>query len=124
MFTVVVLLVVVLVLAITVIRQGQPKRFGLAEAEAAMRFTGDNPETAKAVKGVVVGVLGFQDGVADDVSARVTEDDEASAKRGEDVSNAQAEIAALEAQIADLQEADEEGLARTKHVRSVGKLFA
>lgn len=40
-------------------------KFGLAQAEAAMRFASDSSQTA-AVRGVVVGVLGYEDTVAAD----------------------------------------------------------
>ncbi|MDP2669063.1 MAG: hypothetical protein Q8P07_04490 [bacterium] len=121
---VVLLAVVALFLAIALAKKSQPKRFGLAEAEAAMRRAGDNPaETARVAK-VVVDILGLRDTVAEDVQKQIAEADEASAKRDEEAEEAKAQIAALEAQIADLRRADEDGLARTQKVRSVGRLFA
>jgi hypothetical protein len=47
----------------------QPKRFGLKEAEAAASYLGHDTAAAKPVLGVVCGVLGYENKVAEDVAA-------------------------------------------------------
>ena len=98
-----VLLIVVAIVAFVVGYVSMPdrKRFGLKEAEAAAQYVGNTPGAARPVMGVVLGVLGYRDAVAEDVSALV-------AAKAVENARAEADIAAHQAQIERLEQASEE----------------
>ena len=99
----IVALLVVAVVAVVIGRAtvSTKKRFGLKEAEAAAQYVGNTPGAARPVMGVVLGVLGYRDAVAEDVSALV-------AAKAVENARAEADIAAHQAQIERLEQASEE----------------
>ncbi|TSC59711.1 MAG: hypothetical protein LiPW15_731 [Parcubacteria group bacterium LiPW_15] len=75
------------------------KRFGLREAFAAAKFV-KNADGASTVLGVVVGVLGFQNVVAEDVDGRITNLFEYHRRSEERIKEASASIEWLKAKVA------------------------
>lgn len=95
-------------------------RFGLVEAQRALPWI-KTPEQAQAVFGVVVGVLGFEDGVAADIVS-------AQAELDRDIAGSQERIARNERQIASLTTANQEHAASIRsanaHKTELGSLGA
>ena len=102
----------------------EPKRFGLEQAEAAMAYVGSaGPAAVKAVLGVVVGVLGFENAVATD--AATVASDLAEGRRWSEtkVDANLAEISVLEAKIAGLRSGIASNDARAEAVRKIADAF-
>src|SRR3989338_6349668 len=104
----VVVVLVLLVIAWVVGRASaykpESKRFGLAEAEAAMRFV-STPDHVRPVLGVVVGILGYENRVADDVMAEASGIDGANTERQARADAHNESTAELKAKIAHLERA-------------------
>ncbi len=89
--------------------------FGLKEAEGAARFAKDASQ-ARAVLGVVVGVLGYENRVAADVAQVVSLENELMGANKDQIAAMKRQIATLEASIADSN-------AHVASVRQVADLF-
>lgn len=123
----IVLLVVVAVAALVVghaIAYSQSKkRFGLKEAKAAARYVGNSPDSARAIMGVVLGVLGYKNTVAEDVHAlaeEMTRENESSAV---DIADNDAQIERLSAKNHDLQDGIAANEAEVADAHQVAALF-
>ena len=92
-----VLVIVMIVIAAIVGRAtaNARKRFGLNEAKAAARYVGDNPSSAQAIMGVVLGVLGYENTVAEDVRALAEEKSRENAASAKSIETNEAEIERL-----------------------------
>lgn len=102
----------------------EPKRFGLNEAEAALKYvkTG-GAVVAQSILGVVVGVLGYQNTVADDVQEEVGNLDAATERRSAKVSDNEDKIAALHAEIDRLVAATARADERIEQLRGIAEIF-
>ncbi|OGY98694.1 MAG: hypothetical protein A3E09_00460 [Candidatus Liptonbacteria bacterium RIFCSPHIGHO2_12_FULL_60_13] len=99
-----VLVIVMIVIAAIVGRAtaNARKRFGLNEAKAAARYVGDNPSSAQAIMGVVLGVLGYENTVAEDVRALAEEKSRENAASAKSIESNEAEIGRLNDENRDL----------------------
>ena len=99
-FGMIVLLIVIAVVALVVghITASTKKRFGLKEAKAAARYVGGSPDSARAIMGVVLGVLDYQNTVAEDVRALAEEKSRENAASTKSIEANEAEMARLEAE--------------------------
>ena len=104
-------------------RPVEPKRFGLGEAEAARQFVTE-PGQARAVKGVVVGVLGYEDMLAAEVATTRNMLQVRNDGHREDIGSHEDEIATLNAAITGLRDQIADGENRMADVEAVGQLFA
>jgi len=103
----------------------EPKRFGLDQAEAAMKYVGSaGPSAVKAVLGVVVGVLGFENAVASDVKGVIDELDRDMTRYGDHIEGAQNEIEALKARIVELQRYVATNQEEVARVMAIGEAFS
>ncbi len=100
------------------------KRFGLKEAESAQGYIGDSRESANAVMGVVVGVLGYENRVSEDVDAALAELDKEAHEREQAEKTYEEQIRALEAQIEALKVQADTDTARVTEIRATAKLFS
>ena len=91
----------------------EPKAFGLPEARAALGFVRTGGE-ARAVKAVVVGVLGYQDKVVEDAEVETGRLLQIEAKNVGKIENHREEIQELEESIKNL-ESENEGLVAERH---------
>ena len=114
---------VLVVLSIVFLPSRNTKRFGLKEAEAAARYVDNDTVAASAVKGVVVGVLGYQDAIAEDISSLSND-------LGRENAVSQASIEANEEEIERLEQSNQEldakievNLARAATAGRVAALF-
>ncbi len=89
--------------------------FGLKEAESAARYAQDAAQ-ARAVLGVVVGVLGYENTVAADVAQVVSLENELIEANKDQITAMKRQIATLEVSIADSN-------AHVASVRQVADLF-
>lgn len=78
------------------------KTFGLAQAQAAMQYITDQTQ-ARTVLGVIVGVLGYQNTVTQDVSESVQAQEAAKTRRSETIIGNEQLIEELKAQIRGLR---------------------
>lgn len=101
---------------------GAPKRFGLKEAEAAARYV-STADAARSVMAVVVGVLGYANTVADDltdvVSKAATFNDEANI----DIDEANKEIENLKETVKQLQVEINDRETRLAETKRIAALF-
>ena len=105
--------------------QPEPKRFGLAEAEAALAYVGNaGPGAVRAVLGVVVGVLQFENAVADDAAQEVADLSADSDRWKMKVTDNQVTIDALRAKIVCLEAAMVSNDKRAEAVRKVAEAFS
>ena len=81
----------------------EPKRFGLEQAKAADEYVTDDSQR-RAVKGVLLGVLGYENQVAEDVDQETAALAENGDCRNTQVENYQKTIADLQEEIEDLKE--------------------
>ena len=88
--------------------KSEPKRFGLKEAEAAAKYINGDPAAAKPVMGVVIGVLGFENKVDEDLQKLMNEKDADNAKRTEELRANTNEIGRLLAEIEKVRAANVE----------------
>ena len=102
----------------------EPKRFGLNEAEAALSYvkTG-GAVVAQSILGVVVGVLGYENTVADDVKEETGNLAAASQNRNAKMSANEEKIRALRAEIDRLRTANGSDDARTARLREIAEIF-
>ncbi len=123
--TVVLVLVVAFVVGLVMaVAMRTNKRFGLKEAEGAQKYTGGNAESAKAVLGVVVGVLGYENRVSEDVNAALAELDKEAHEREEAEKTCEEQIRVLEAQIEALRATATSDNERGSEIRATAKLFS
>ena len=123
--TVVLVLVVAVIVALVMAATLRTKKhFGLTEAEAAQKYTGGNAESAKAVLGVVVGVLGYENRVSEDASAALAGLDKEAHEREEAEKTCEEQIRVLEAQINALRTAATGDRERGFEIRATAKLFS
>lgn len=101
----------------------EKKRFGLAEAKAALRFASE-PSQVKAILGVVVGVLGFENAVAADVAEASTEVQKDTKATRRDIAESMGQIKALEFRIANQQDKVAELGKKEAHLGEIGSLFS
>lgn len=101
----------------------ESKVFGLKEAQAARSYVTD-PTHAKTVKAVVVGVLGYQDAVANQVAGEVHGLERAKASNLARSSDYEKEIAALRAKILSLSGANQQVDASIADLQVLGNMFA
>lgn len=99
------------------------QRFGLVEAERAMAWI-TSADQAKAVFGVVVGVLGFEDKVAADIE-QVKSDLAVDRARSEgQIASRRESIARMSTEIGELQGSVEATNARSTQLDGVGAIFS
>lgn len=105
-----------------IISFGPQQRFGLPQAEGAMKFAKD-PAQVGAVLGVVVGVLGYENAVAADVaSANADAQAQITASKA-DISTNEKEIAALKRHIIFLEGQVKMSTDRQAELAEIAKLF-
>jgi len=108
---------------LTISNENEPKRFGLTEAEAAMRFASE-PGQVKAVVATVVGVLGFEDTIATDVAQATSEAQAHIDSDGRSIETHEEQIVKLNRQIANLKGWVATSTGRQVELRRIAKLFA
>jgi len=101
----------------------EPARFGLKQAEGAMKFAKDQTQVG-AVLGVIVGVLGYQNAVAVDVAAANNAERVEIGLNKEEISKNDTEIGALQRENAELQREIAASTARQGQLAEIAKLFA
>ena len=100
----------------------EPKTFGLEEARAARKFI-QTSEQAKAVKAVVLGVLGYEDTVAEEVDIEAYELKEAKDANINRIISFKDKIRDLEAYIADIRAANDGIDAETANLAMLRAMF-
>ena len=93
----IVLLIVVAVVALIVgrVTMSNRKRFGLKEAKGAARYVGSDPSAARVARSIVLGVLAYEDAVAEDVRALAEEKSRENAASAKSIESNEAEIGRL-----------------------------
>lgn len=102
----------------------EPKRFGLNQAEAALKYVqAGGAVVAQSILGVVVGVLGYENAVAEDVEEEVNNLAVATERRNGKASANEDKIAALNAEIERLLAASDNANKRTAQLREIAEVF-
>lgn len=101
----------------------EPKTFGLEEARAACGFI-QTPEQAKAVKAVVVGVLGYEDTVVEEANIAAYGLKEVKGSNIGRIGSYKDDIRALEARIVDVHAANDGIDAETVALVALRSMFA
>lgn len=121
---------VVLLLAVAFVVGGlvltPTKRFGLKEARAALGYVrgdGGGPQVAKAILGVVVGVLNYQNTVAGDVKAETTQLTDYSSRRSSEIADDRQIIVDLQAKIGQLQAANTKANKQAEELHEIADVF-
>jgi len=116
--------VIALGIALLVMYLNQPvKRFGLAQAEAAMRYI-TKKEQAKTAMGVVIGVLGYENAVKTDVTDATAELTRKNASRGEEIASNEDTITNLYRRIAGLKLNQEAAATHMAELAKIAEIFS
>lgn len=101
----------------------EPNTFGLEEAQAARGFI-QTPEQAKAVKAVVIGVLNYEDSVAEEAEEEAEELLQAKGSNERRITGFTDDIATLRDKIASLQRTNMSIDAERSDLAALKQLFA